>query len=217
MIRGVIFDLDGTLLNTLGDITDCVNMTAEIYGIEAADEKTVMMRVGNGSRVLIKRSLSGIDDDKVIDEALNKYKELYQLHFMDKTRPYDGIEKLITELSQYGLKIGVNTNKFDGMAKDLVKKHFPEIDVSLVSGQRTGIKDKPAPDAAEMIIQLMGLKKKEVIFVGDSGTDIMTGKNTGLFTVGVTWGYRDRSVLEDNGADLIVDDPAEIVRYIKGE
>lgn len=216
MLKGIIFDLDGTLLNTLVDITTSLNLTLAKYGAATLDEETVRMRVGHGSRVLVEKSLPLLSFDEV-DEALADYKNNYQKHFKDQSYAYPGIKEMIKELSAMGLKIGVNTNKFDEMAKELVYKHFPEIDLTMVLGQMEGRLDKPSPQAAEEIINMMKFNKSEVLFVGDSATDIQTGKNAGLCTVGVTWGYRGIKVLKENAADVIIEEAQQLVDYIKGE
>lgn len=216
MLKGIIFDLDGTLLNTLADITTSLNLTLKKYGVEEVDEETVRLRVGNGSRVLVERSLPHLTA-AAIDEALADYKQNYAQHFKDQSYAYPGIKELIKQLAAAGIKIGVNTNKFEEMAKELVKKHFSKINTELVLGQVKGRADKPSPQAAEELLKKMGLSKAEVLFVGDSATDIQTGKNAGLKTVGVAWGYRGIKVLKENAADVIIEEAQQLADYIKGE
>ena len=218
MKKGIIFDLDGTLLDTIEDLRDSVNDVMKIYGWKEHDTKACKQMVGNGFRKLITRALP---EDKqknelFIDEAVNQFSKAYQKRYLNKTIPYEGILKLLETLEEKGIKIAVNSNKRGDYTSALVNKYFSQFPWTAVYGEREseGIPKKPDPSAALEIADLMKLPKEEVLYIGDSKTDMQTGQNAGMDTIGVSWGFRGRKELEENHASYVVDHPEDILKFI---
>ena len=215
MVKGIIFDLDGTTLNTLLDMVECINMTMRDYGFPEKTYDEVRLGVGRGYRVLVKSCLPKGSDDKLIDEATEVYKGYYAKYCAIKTKPYDGVRETLVKLQEKGIKLAVNSNKGDDLTKELTLKNFPEINFVDIIGSRKDIPNKPDPYSANEIIEKMGLDKNEVMYVGDSESDILTGHNAGLKVIGCAYGFRDAEVLTDNGTDYLVDNALEILDIIE--
>ena len=213
MYKGVIFDLDGTLIDTIADIGNSTNLMLREYDFPTHSTKEYKLMVGNGFKELVKKALPK-DKEDLINEAYEKFVYHYGAHYMDETKPYSGINELLKVLQYKGIKIGVNSNKRDDYTKALLASLFKDIDFIEVVGQRAGLKAKPEPDGANIILKAMNLSKEEVIFIGDTKVDIATGKNTGLKTIGCLWGFRDEAELLEAGADYIVSSPKEIIDII---
>lgn len=216
--KGIIFDLDGTLLDTIADLTDSVNDVMKIYGWKEHDTAACKMMVGNGFRKLIMRALPEEKqvDEAFVDEALDHFSKAYHKRYLNKTVPYEGILKLLEELEEKGIKIAVNSNKRGDYTSALVNKFFSHFSWTAVYGEREkqGIPKKPDPSAALEITKMMGLPKEEVLYIGDSKTDMQTGHNAGMDTIGVSWGFRGREELEENHASYVVDHPEDILKFI---
>lgn len=204
MIDTIIFDLDGTLLNTLEDLMDSVNFALERQGFPLRNLEEIRSFVGNGIRVLMERAVPkdviGTDTFEVCFKDFNDY---YKVHMEDKTAPYDGINEMLKNIKKAGFKTAIVTNKVDYAAQELCNRLFPEID--LVVGSVDDRPNKPAPDGAFYAIDTLGSKAGNTIFVGDADTDILTAKNAGLKSIGVLWGFRDREIIEAEGAEYIVE------------
>lgn len=213
-IRGIIFDLDGTLLNTLLDLTSAVNKTMEAYNYPTLTCDEVRARVGNGFRVLMEKCIPEKVSDEKLDEIVNTYANNYGSCYMDKTKPYEGIWLLIDTLLDEGIKIGVNSNKADKYTKDLIKKHFPRIEEKYVFGKREGFPTKPDPINNREIMENMGLCESQVLYVGDSLVDLETGRNTRLLTVLCSWGFVDKETLENASSDYLINSPEELLDII---
>ena len=212
MLKGVIFDLDGTLLDTLQDLSDSVNYVLAAYGYPQHSYAEYKMRIGRGFRNLLEVSFPEEHrGNKEISIALEMFLGKYDKNYMNRTVPYDGIPEMLDLLWEKGVKIGVNSNKRTDYTNNLIHKFFPQIKFTGVFGEREGIPKKPRPKAALEIVKMMGLHTEETIYVGDSGTDIQTGKNAGMATAGVLWGFRGLAELRDNGADYIIRAPQEII------
>ena len=214
MIKGIIFDLDGTTLNTLYDILDSINMTLEYFSCPNKTYDEVRMAVGRGSKNLIKNTFPTNTDEKTIDIALKKYIEIYNQNYNIKTKPYDGILDLLKELNNRNILLGVNSNKPDNLTKALVKNHFSNIGFVEVFGAIDGIAHKPDPTLANTIIKKMNFNKDEVLYVGDSETDIKTAKNAEVKAIGCLWGFRDLETLQKSQADYIISKPKELLNYL---
>lgn len=216
--KGIIFDLDGTLLDTIEDLRDSVNDVMKIYGWKEHDSKSCKMMVGNGFRKLIQRALpeEKQKDETFLDEAVDQFSKAYHKRYLNKTIPYDGILKLLETLEEKGIKIAVNSNKRGDYTSALVNKYFSQFPWTAVYGEREseGIPKKPDPSAALEIAGLMKLPKEEVLYIGDSKTDMQTGQNAGMDTIGVSWGFRGREELEENHASYVVDHPEDILKFI---
>lgn len=204
MIDTIIFDLDGTLLNTLEDLMDSVNFALERQGFPLRNIEEIRSFVGNGIRLLVERAVPqeivGTDTFEICFKDFNDY---YKVHMEDKTAPYDGINEMLKNIKKAGFKTAIVTNKVDYAAQELCNRLFPEID--LVVGSVDDRPNKPAPDGAFYAIDTLGSKAENTIFVGDADTDILTAKNAGLPSIGVLWGFRDREIIEAEGAEYIVE------------
>ena len=213
MIKACIFDLDGTLLNTLKTITHYVNSTLGDMGLTPISEAECCSFIGHGAHQLIRRSLAtkGITDDKTVAETLKAYNAKYDADTLYLTRPYDGIVDMVNSLFASGIKLAVLSNKPDATTVDIVEKFFPAR-FAVVHGGRAGIPLKPDPTALNMTIAELGASPSEIMYIGDTGVDVTTGKNAGVYkTVGVSWGYRPVSELVECGADIVIDNPEDIV------
>ena len=213
-IKAILFDLDGTLLNTIDDLANAVNYTLTTlnYPTFAVDE--YKYKVGNGMRKLIERSLpENHKTDQEIDKALSVFMPYNNEHKMDKTAPYDGITELLEELKKRGIKTAVVTNKAHSAAKPLIDEVFPGL-FDEVTGQKDGVPTKPNPIAVFNTVDALGVTADECLFVGDSGVDMQTAKNAGIFAVGVLWGFRKADELNQNGADAIISIPMQLLELL---
>ncbi|MBR5755122.1 MAG: HAD family hydrolase [Erysipelotrichaceae bacterium] len=214
MIKGIIFDLDGTTLSTLEDIKNSLNTILERHGYPTKTYDEVRMLVGNGSRNLIRNAIPDGSDEELVADILKEYVEDYSINYHIETKPYEGIPELLKKLQEKGILMAINSNKPDRITKALIAESFPDIDFLEVTGQRDDLPRKPDPTQANKTVELMGLNKEEVLYIGDSETDIKTAKNAELKSVGCLWGFRDRQTLEDSGADHIVSCPEEIIELL---
>lgn len=210
----VIFDLDGTLTDTLGDLRNSVNYALNQFGFPERSLDEVRSFVGNGVRRLIYLSVPGNTSEEVSEKCLDVFKEYYKENSLVETKPYDGIIEMIEKLRKDGVKTAVVTNKMHEAAEDIVRIFFGNlIDVTL--GQVDGVAQKPQPDGINLVLEKLGVSKEKAVYVGDSEVDCITAKNAEIPCIGVTWGFRDRDVLIENGADIIVDSPEDIIKYCK--
>jgi phosphoglycolate phosphatase len=209
----IIFDLDGTLLNTLDDLRDSLNTILTRHGYPARTLDEVRSFVGNGVKKLVSRSLpEGYTEDELTC-CVNEFREYYKENMQNKTRPYDGIIELLTKLKKLNYKLAIVSNKFDAAVKDLSKDYFGDM-VPVAIGESVNIRRKPAPDSVYKAIEELGADISRAVYVGDSDTDAETAKNAGIPCIGVTWGFRSRQVLESCGVVYIVDSPDEILSII---
>lgn len=213
MIDTILFDLDGTLLNTLDDLMDSVNYALTVCGCPERTYEEVRAFVGNGVRLLVERALPDGQKDRT-DECLKVFSAHYDKNKANKTRPYDGILSMLSAVKDAGFKTAVVSNKYDSAVKELAETEFNGL-IDLAIGVRDGVAPKPAPDSAFEAMRQLASDKAACVYVGDSDVDVMTAKNAGLPIVAVTWGFRDRSLLVDMGADVIVDAPAEILPAVQ--
>lgn len=213
-IVGLIFDLDGTLLDTLYDLNTAVNMTMTSLGYPTLTYEEVKVRVGNGFKNLMERCIPEKVSDERLDEIVEIFKKNYSTCYMNETKPYEGMELLIETLLDEGFQIGVNSNKGDKYTKDLIKKHFPGIDENLVYGKREGFPTKPDPVNNREIMEKTRLTESQVLYIGDSLVDLETGRNTRLQTVLCSWGFVEREKLVQANPDYIIDNPAELLDII---
>lgn len=206
----LIFDLDGTLADTLHTIRDAVNMCMEHYGYPTHDYESIRARVGNGVRDLIGRSLPLGKDDPGFEEILAYFNSCYLITHDQLDGCYDGLYKVIEELYHRGYKLAVLSNKPDHLVKGIIKKLFPEGMFPIAMGQ-TELPRKPDPTVPLMIAEQMGCKAEDSFFIGDSEVDIATAKNAGMRSVAVAWGFRDRADLAESCPDVIADTPEELL------
>lgn len=214
MINTVIFDLDGTLLNTLEDLKNSTNYALNEFGYESMTLEQVRQYVGNGVRRLIELAIPNGEANSDFEECLAIFKKHYAKNMYNNTKPYYGIVEVLESLKQQGIKTGVVSNKFDAAVKKLCEKYFGSL-IDIAIGESDKVKKKPAPDSVFEAMNQLGSTKSETIYVGDSDVDAKTANNAGLTCVGVTWGFRDRCVFDDNGVENIIDSPQELLKKIK--
>ena len=214
MYKAVIFDLDGTLLDTLEDLADSVNEMLRKFSCPERSLDEIRQFVGNGMKKLVERSVSENFDKKDFDSAYEFFRLSYGKNMENKTCPYDGIINCLEELKKLGIKTAVTSNKNDDAVKNLCKKYFGQL-VTLAVGVKDGVSPKPCPEMVFSAMEEIGVSKENCIFVGDSDTDILTAKNAGLKSIGVLWGFRDRETLESAEADFVISSPDEITRIVK--
>ena len=210
MIKTIIFDLDGTLLNTLEDLKEAANFALSEFGYPKRSLEEIRCFVGNGVKKLIERAVP--ENCKNVDECLCVFKKNYSENMCRHTVPYNGIVKILSDIKAEGIKIGVVSNKFDSAVKELCKKYFGDL-IDIAIGQADDVNKKQAPDGIFKAMKELGADKNSTIYAGDSDVDVQTAKNAGLKCIGVTWGFRDRKNLE--GADFIIDNPCDIIKIIR--
>lgn len=213
--KAVIFDLDGTLLNTYEDLANAVNFALEQNGLPTHIAEKYKIFAGNGTDMMITRALP-LDkrNDEMLDKVRKLYFEYYNAHSGECTRPYDGIVDMLSELKSRGFKLAVVSNKIDFMTRAVVKEYFGDTMFDFVTGQCDGIIPKPDPSMVYKVMEQFGVTADECIFVGDSGVDAETGKNANMFTVGVLWGFRDKKELLECGASTVISKADELLNYV---
>ena len=213
MYKACIFDLDGTLTDTLDSLTYSVNMTMAEMNLKSITKEQCRMFVGNGSRVLLEKTLevSGDADKLRIEEAMEVYDRIFKVNCTYKVVPYEGIVELLGDLKDKGLKLAVLSNKPDREVKSVVSKIFGDGLFDIARGQMEGVPRKPDPSAVFAIAEDLDIQKDEVVYIGDSEVDICTGNNANVKTVGVSWGFRERNILLEAGAKCIIDKPKELL------
>lgn len=211
----IVFDLDGTLLNTIADLAQSTNYVLHKLGFPVHEEAAYNFMVGNGINKLFERALP--QGEKTEDNVLRVRKEFlayYSQHNTDKSRPYPGIPELLQELQNRGRSLAVASNKYHEGTVKLIDFYFPHISFAAVYGQRNGFLPKPDPTIVFDILKQTKFRKEEVLYVGDSGVDMQTAINAGVTSCGVTWGFRPVSELQQFNPDLIVNEPQEILNLI---
>ena len=215
MKKAVIFDLDGTLLNTLDDLADSTNYALSKFGYPTRTIEEVRQFVGNGVAKLIERAIPEGKNNSNFEKCLSVFKENYAQNMYNKTAPYNGIIEMLSNLKSKGIKIAVVSNKFDLAVKELCKKYFEEfIDFAAGENEAQGIKKKPAPDTVISVLNEFNFAPEDAVYVGDSDVDIMTAKNSKMPCISVTWGFRDKKFLLENGATILINAPSEIYNHL---
>lgn len=211
----VIFDLDGTLLDTIGDLAAACNVVLERRGLPQHSYEQYCHFVGNGIMRLVERALpEELRTPEYVAEVRADFIEYYTAHIDILTKPYDGIAELVAELARRGVRMAVASNKFQAGTEKLIGRFFPGVTFDAVFGQRPGVPLKPDPAVVREILALTGAASERVLYVGDSGVDMETAAAAGVRSAGVTWGFRDRAELESAGARHIVDRPAELLALL---
>lgn len=209
----VIFDLDGTLLNTISDLGSACNYALEKMGFQTHPISAYNFMVGNGVRRLMERAHADADS-KIIDSLLVYFREYYDVHCTDTTKPYDGIPELLAELTERGVSIAVATNKYQSAAEKIIHHYFPDVPFVAILGQVSDRPAKPDPSIVFSILSKHPTPKAEVMMIGDSAVDIETARRACVASVGVTWGFRPVSELRKAFANHLVSQPAEILKYL---
>jgi len=207
-----IFDLDGTLLDTLDDLAAAVNHALRAYGMPEHSRDAVRQFVGNGVRLLMIRAIPGGEQNPQFEAVFSTFRQYYLVHSLDTTRPYDGITEMLTTLRQRGCRTAVVSNKFDAATKELCRHFFPDtIEVAVGEHEAEGIRKKPAPDTVNEALSQLGVDGQHAVYVGDSDVDLQTARNAGLPCISVLWGFRDKDFLMANGATTFITSPEELI------
>ena len=213
MYKVAIFDLDGTLTDTLESMAVAGNKTLESVGLEKRSVEEYKYFAGDGADTLVRRMLvaAGDSECKLFDKAYNLYRKEFAIDCTYKVKTYDGIMEMVKQMKEKEMKLAVLSNKPHARAVEVVYKFFGEGLFDIVQGQVDGVAKKPDPQGAILIAKKLGVETNECLYVGDTDVDMKTGKSADMFTVGVLWGFRDEEVLRTNGADRIVSKPSEII------
>ncbi len=219
MIKALVFDLDGTLLNTLSALRLSVSLTMQALGLGELDEEHTKAFVGEGYQKLLERSLVYLGDEKMekLQESMSLYQKFFQENCMEGVHPYEGILQLLDYGKKKGLKLAVLSNKLQHRVEDNIFQIFGKEMFDRVYGERPGIPMKPDPTGLKLLIQELQAAPKEVLYMGDTDTDINTGQGAGVNTVGVAWGFRSREVLEACRPDYLVNSPEEIISLLQSK
>ena len=209
-VKAVIFDLDGTLIDTLDDLADTMNYCLDALGFPVHPTQDYKMMVGTGSRELCRQALPP-DRADVTDKLLEMNLARYAQHYLDKTKPYPGIVEALEELTRRGLRLAVLSNKPDHFVKPLSRQIFGQDRFEIIAGQQDGLPTKPDPSGVLDMLKQMQITPAEALYVGDSGTDMTTALAAGATAVGVSWGFRNRTELSDAGAHHIIDKPDQLL------
>lgn len=210
----VIFDLDGTVLNTIGGLTHAVNAALAMNGIAPKDTDEVKAMIGNGTRKLIERSLASVPSgDKLFEKVYSDYSKFYLENCSYDTFPYEGVPEMLKALREHGIKCAVVTNKPDAAAKKLIEENFGEL-ILETHGNVPEVPVKPDPTFVYKTMESLGASSSETVYIGDSDVDIKTGIAAGIDYISVDWGFRSRDFLIENGAGLIFSDPASLTSYL---
>lgn len=205
----IIFDLDGTILNTLEDLTSSLNVVLANHGYPRRTLSEVRGFVGNGIRLLIERALPDGIPDATLDRLYQDFIQYYGQHCADQTGPYEGIPELLQEVRSRGYRTAVVSNKADSAVKMLCNQYFNGL-FDMVVGERDGIPRKPAPDSVNQILDSLQITRERTVYIGDSDVDIATARNAGMDGIIVTWGFKDLEFLREMGAECLVSEPKEI-------
>lgn len=206
-----IFDLDGTLLDTLQDLADSVNHALRQYGMPEHSLDDIRRFVGNGVRLLMERAVPEGAQHPLFEEAFATFRQYYMQHSLDTTRPYDGIVETIRELKLRGCRLAVVSNKMMAATQELVAHFFPDIEVAIGEHEAAGIRKKPAPDTVDEALRQLGVTREGAVYVGDSDVDLLTARNSGLPCISVLWGFRDREFLLAHGATTFIEHPRDLL------
>lgn len=216
MLKLVIFDLDGTLLDTIEDLANATNHALKQFNFPVHEVASYRFFVGNGVNKLLERALPEAHKNAdAISMLKHEFLKYYLIHAEDCTKPYPGIPELLTKLHKKGFQLAVASNKMHDATVELVGRFFPEIPFTTILGQREGIPVKPSPAIVDEIVERAGVTKSETLYVGDSGVDAATALNAGVPFVGVLWGFRPQQELEAAGATLFVEKPEEIEKLVR--
>ncbi len=213
--KAVLFDLDGTLLNTIGDLAASANAALVMNGFPERSREEIQSFVGNGVARLIALCLPGGFDNEKHEKVLADFRDHYSKHYMDNTVPYEGIQELVKRIHNAGVKTGVVSNKFDSASRELMAEFFAG-DMDVVIGERDGVPRKPAPDNVFAALAVLDCDPADAVYVGDSEVDVLTARNSGLRCLSVTWGFRTEEEIFKGGDTVIIRSVGELEKAILG-
>lgn len=216
MKKAVIFDLDGTLSDSINSIKYCADKALAPFGIGPFEKKQYCYFVGDGAANLVKRALVAGGDTELVhfEEAFALYREIFKENCMYEVKPYDGIRELLAQLKEKGIVIAVLSNKPHAETISVIETLFGKDYFDVIQGQQEGVAIKPSPEGVFQILEKLSLTAEDILYLGDTSTDMKTGKSAGAFTVGALWGFRERKELEENHADAIIGHPLELLEYL---
>lgn len=215
MKKLVVFDLDGTLVDSIFDLGNAVNFALKEYNLPLHPMSDYYTFVGNGMEDLVRRSMNEKGtDDELYKKVRKVFDEHYNAHSNDNTIAYKGVSELLSALRSKSVKTAVLTNKGHQYVGAILDRCFPEHKFDIYYGQRDGIARKPHPQSFELLLEELGVSKEDCLYIGDSEVDVKTAKNAGVDLVAVTWGYRSADVIRDAGAEILVNSPEEILNYV---
>lgn len=210
--KAVVFDLDGTLLDTIKDIANAMNLVLSRYNFPVHDLNSYRFFIGSGIAKLVERALpSDISESAKYPKLVEEFLEEYALHLDKFTAPYEGIVELLDELTKLGVPLAILSNKADEFMDEVVSNYFSRWSFSVVFGARYGMPTKPDPYSAFEIAEIMKLQPSEMVYLGDSDIDMQTAVNAGMYGVGAAWGFRSAEELSANGANLVIQHPSELL------
>ncbi len=210
--KALIWDLDGTLLNTIDDLRDTVNYALAAHGYPTHTTEEMKQYVGRGIRYMVSRALPGGEENPDFEAVFNTFVPYYEAHCQDQTAPYEGIGEALAALRAADCKMAIVTNKIQSAADELCAQMFP--DINLVVGDSPAVKRKPAPDGVYFALEKLGVSAADAAYIGDSDIDYVTAQNATLPCLSVLWGFRTRAQLEEIGADTFFETPAELTEYV---
>ncbi len=213
MIRAVLFDLDGTLTDTIDDISDAMNRSLRVHGLPEWTVAEYCYLVGDGAKVLAQRAVR--DRQDLALSVQKEYQAYYETHTRVKSKPYEGIPEMLRAMTENGFPLAVFSNKPDADTKNVVSHFFPDVAFQVVRGQVEGVPVKPDPMGALAVAQALGVRPDEVLYLGDTATDMRCAVNAGMHPVGVLWGFRKRDELEESGAEWIIAHPLEALPLLE--
>lgn len=214
--KAVIFDLDGTLSDSIHSIKYSGDRTMELFGYGPFSVEQYKYFVGDGAANLVRRALKAGGDTQLVhfEEAYARYREIFRENCMYRVRPYEGIPELLAALKAQGIKIAVFSNKPHAETINVIETLFGKEYFDVIQGQKEEVAIKPSPEGVFQIFAQLKVTAADVLYLGDTATDMKTGKNAGIFTVGALWGFRERRELEEGGANVLIEHPLELLRYI---
>lgn len=210
----MIFDLDGTLVDSLEDLADSANEALHRHGFSAHPVAAYKRFIGNGVRQLVKNAVPEGTPENVAEDILTEFRVIYNNNYVNKTKPYGNVVEMLVRLKAMGIRMAVCSNKPHGPTNEIIDKLVGKEFFEVIFGEREGIPRKPDPAALLEAAGFMGVQPGETIYLGDSGGDMVSAKNAGMYAAGALWGFRDREELEENGSRVLFSDPLELVDFI---
>ena len=209
----VIFDMDGTILDTLEDLANSLNYALDLFGFPRRTLQEVRRFVGNGIRRLIECGVPAGTAEEKIEEVCKIFSAHYKSHCFERTSPYVGVPEVLQALRDRGVPIAVVSNKADFAVQELCERYFPGV-FDVVVGERAAVRKKPAPDSVNAVLEMLQIDRRDAVYVGDSEVDIATAENAAMDCIAVSWGFRDEAVLKAHNAKVIVDEPAKLLKFL---